>query len=577
MIGLILVGGGIMMLSISQGDQSKAVSQKARSDGLLGTQAGLARVQEYLNTVRVMARYNSTCASGENCWANASLPSSESTGITADQKNLQKELSALNASASCTTQPKSVSNALDDMRAILKNPDTKNTLTNDTTNKLFLYYKIEKYEYKPITDFSSVDLTQHIGTGILTLTGLSSKRAWSTGASTDNGESENRLVVSLPVLASNPVAFTRTTAPALWIQEGGIEDKGETISASNFTYSKGSLFQGDVVMSDPKAFVNETTDPDNVLRSKLECFINYGSVSEGSSNNPDNSKKKILQSTPELQPQYRAQFFPAEENEKKKGNIVPALNFPATPDISANVSTSQRSLDRSKLLAFNTSKGNSGKLSITFPRRDKNNLIVDTATTRRIDDKDVSFYEYEFDSLELQANDSITIDSSNGARVIFFVKGNLALNENSTLEHMCGTTSNCDPTNFQIIASKSSVVSDRELCLRLNNNTNKTLAAFIFAPDYKLGIKDGQLKGAMWGKSWGKIEGCSNDNNKGAIVQAAAWSNLVVGKPSPVKELPQIGRIMGWCEEAIDTIDSQCVPTIIRPLGGQTSSSPTSP
>lgn len=592
LLGLLIVGGGIMMISLSQEDQSKAVTQKARSDGLMGTQAGLAQVQEYLNTVRVMAKYHShyntestcdpknkaTCTpctfdkTDERCWKSARVSSSNITDLT----RLQKDLNALDASASCTNDPRAISNALDNMRGILTLE--KKPITEDGNNKLFLYYRIEDYVYHKIDNSSSLNLTQHIGTGILTLTGLSSKSAWSANAATDNSESQNRLVVSLPVLASYPVAFSRTTVPALWIAGGGIENSGETgkISVANPTYSDGSKFQGDVVMSDPNAFADKKEDPDNVLRSKLECFINYGSVSEGSSSHPDNSQKKIVQpdpADPNVKPDYRAQFFPADEDKPSQ----PALNFPSLPGLSFTfLADLNQILDNpgqykkeneatyEEYQRYKDQVNLDLKASTKFPRGG------DKTITRKIDGQDVEFYEYQINNIELEDGETIQIDSSKGARVIFFVTGKIQFDGDSKIEHICEAGKECAPASFQIFASNSGEpkLPDPQICLPIGDG--KQLAAFIFAPDYALGIQGGgQVKGAMWGKSWGKINGCQGNNSTGAIVQGVAWDDILVNKPGPLKELPQIGRIMAWCEEAIDTTDSKCVPEVIQPLGSQ--------
>jgi hypothetical protein len=504
MIGLILIGTGITMLSRSQGDQSKVTAQKVRADGLTGTEAGLTIVQDLLNTVRVMATQPSNCTSGD-CWQTAKIATAPST-------SLQKSLAYSNASAACNSgSTDGISKQVSEFARLgglsasiasaLSKTDASGTGWNDIENNRS--YRVVSYQYEKATNTSTANPI--LGQGILTLEGRFRKTADASVA--DNSESRNRLVVSVPVYPSYPVAFTRTTAPALWISQGGIEDDNQTsgIKESSPTYGSGSNFQGDVVMSDATAFDDSTA----TLRAKLECYIN---------------SKKIEQPTGGVTPTYRSQFFSS-------------LKFPSLPDMPTNLPASQQDIEI-------TGEG-------TFPRTENGKIggkIIDTPTTRNINGKDVQMYEYTVKNIDLNGK-TVTIDPK--YRVVFYVKGNISTNGSGGIQRDCSADrTTCLPTGLQIYAYNSSKDSNAQICLKGKEN----LEAFIFAPDYALGIqnKTTNFIGAMWGKSWGKISGCS-ENNQTAIIQGARWDDLIVNlKPAPLEELPQIGQVLTWCEESID-------------------------
>jgi hypothetical protein len=193
-------------------------------------------------------------------------------------------------------------------------------------------------------------------------------------------------------------------------------------------------------------------------------------------------------------------------------------------------------------------------------------------TKKSFDGTDVERYHYLVDKIDLQTK---TVTITPGKKVVLYVTGNIKTGSAGGLVHDCTGATDCQPTDLQIFGYKQPAEGEAapEVCL----DNGKKLEAFIFAPKYQLGIKanpNSLFKGAMWGKTWGKIPGCS-DNNV-AIVQGAKWEELMVPlKPGPLLELPQIGPVRAWCEEAIDTVaaDSRCVPDTIR-LSGSPSPSP---
>jgi hypothetical protein len=330
-----------------------------------------------------------------------------------------------------------------------------------------------------------------LGWGVLTLEGLSlSPQGDPNNIDGDNAASRNRVVVTIPILPSRPLAFTRTTVPALWIREGATEDLSQTsqITVSNPNYSGGAKFQGDVVMSDTTeatGFVEGT----GTLQPNLECYINQNNIQQPEPPEP-------APNTP-----YKAQFVG-----------VPFPNLPRIPGPSLGDLTS----------------------SETFPR------LGDTPSPNGV-------YEYIVDNINLSSG-KITITP--GQRVVFYVRGDI----NGVIEHDCSSVSPptvCKPGNLQIYANNELAFTAPQICLRVGQN--QRLEAFIFAPDYSLGkTGNGDFVGAAWGKNWGKISTCASNSGAVAVTQGVEWTDLIQNlKPNPLNTLPQLGKIANWFEEPI--------------------------
>jgi hypothetical protein len=518
--GLILMGTGISMIVSAQEDQSKVIFQKARADSLTGSEAGVTRIQDLLNSVRVLATFDSHCTSGD-CWQTAQVVTNPST-------DLQKALNTVDAANRCSNNNNDFANkitASTEQRRL--NPGLKDLTTGqwfDLGNNR--YYRLISYDYQDRPTDES------IGQGILTLEGLSRKSPITDTNDFNNialdrdqddkAASRNRIVVTLPINRSHPVAFDseyRDTVPVLWISEGATEDRGQTsqITVDNPSYSDGAVFQGDVVMSDNTAatgFVEST----GTLRSNLECHINENNIQQPTTNAPN--------------PLYKAQFV--------------ETTFPDLPTIPSDVPPGQSDFDIT----------DSETETLTFPRQ-SDGLITDTPSTVRLPNgQDVQAYKYIINNITL--NDSSKITITPGTRVIFYVKGNIAFNGTNSISHDCTDPDTCQPTNLQIYAYGDRSIlgtATPQICLKGNSN----LEAFIFAPDYLVGKSGtGNFTGAVWAKSWGKAQNCGSNNGAVAITQGARWDGLIANlRPTP--SLYRLGNIASWCEEPVDTTNSKCV------------------
>ena len=477
LIGLILMVTGITMMMRAQGDQSKVIAQKAQADALRSSEAGVTRVQDLLNSVRVMAKVdsNSNCTP-KGCWQTAQVVPNPSTDLQKDLKKLYTAASCSNTNAAATLSAK-----IDELRGL------SGGQWFDLGNNR--YYRVVNYVY--LDDTKKTPPPDGLGWGVLTLEGLSlSPQGDPNNIDGDNAASRNRVVVTIPILPSRPLAFTRTTVPALWIREGATEDLSQTsqITVSNPNYSGGAKFQGDVVMSDTTeatGFVEGT----GTLQPNLECYINQNNIQQPEPPEP-------APNTP-----YKAQFVG-----------VPFPNLPRIPGPSLGDLTS----------------------SETFPR------LGDTPSPNGV-------YEYIVDNINLSSG-KITITP--GQRVVFYVRGDI----NGVIEHDCSSVSPptvCKPGNLQIYANNELAFTAPQICLRVGQN--QRLEAFIFAPDYSLGkTGNGDFVGAAWGKNWGKISTCASNSGAVAVTQGVEWTDLIQNlKPNPLNTLPQLGKIANWFEEPI--------------------------
>jgi hypothetical protein len=179
-----------------------------------------------------MATVGSKCTSGDtgdNCWEKAEVVTDPST-------DLQRHLKKLVAAAPSCSNPNDAATLtakINELRGLSENKWFE--LGNNR------YYRVVGYDYSIGT-----------GRGVLTLEGRRTGAAKDLTKtlpdidSDDNAASRNRVVVTIPILDSPPLAFNRTTVPALWISDGTVDD--------------GATFDGDVVekVASPGCNINQT-------------------------------------------------------------------------------------------------------------------------------------------------------------------------------------------------------------------------------------------------------------------------------------------------------------------------------
>lgn len=296
LIGLILMVTGMTMMMRAQGDQSKVIAQRVRSDSLTSSETGVTRVRDLLNSVRVMARFNSNCESGEDCWQTAEVPS----GNPSTNSFLQRDLKKLAIATACGN-PSRNNEIADKILAPTEQRAANPGLRDLASGQWFdlgnnRYYRVVGYNFddtNPPPD--------GLGWGVLTLEGLSRTSAAEDLTNInidrdtdDNAASRNRVVVTVGIFNSPPPAFDRNTVPALWISEGTADD--------------GAKFQGDVV--------EEVVSP--------ECEANQDKIQQPTSDAPN--------------PPYKAQFVGVSFPDLPRipgpslGDLTSSETFPRTGD-----------------------------------------------------------------------------------------------------------------------------------------------------------------------------------------------------------------------------------------------------
>ncbi|MDB9417135.1 hypothetical protein [Microcystis aeruginosa] len=339
--GLILMVTGMTMMMRVQGDQSKVIAQKSRADALRSAEAGVARVRDLLNSVRVMARFNSNCESGEDCWQTAEVPSGNPSTNSFLQRDLKK-LAIVTACGNPSRNNEIADKILAPTEQRAANPGLRDLASGqwfDLGNNR--YYRVVGYRFDPTNPPPN-----GLGWGFLTLEGLS-RTSTATDLtnididrdSDDNAASRNRVVVTVGIFTPTS-AFDRNTVPALWISEGTADD--------------GARFQGDVV--------EEVVSP--------EC---------------EAEQDKIQQPTspPAANPPYKAQV----------GKTL-IVSFPDLPPIPTGLPSGQIDLELTDSLPL---------AQRTFPRRDQYGAITDTSSTRTINGQSVQVYEYIVDNINLSS------------------------------------------------------------------------------------------------------------------------------------------------------------------------------
>jgi hypothetical protein len=186
LIGLILMVTGITMMMRAQGDQSKVIAQKAQADALRSSEAGVTRVQDLLNSVRVMAKVdsNSNCTP-KGCWQTAQVVPTPSTDLQKDLKKLYTAASCSNTNAAATLSAK-----IDELRGL------SGGQWFDLGNNR--YYRVDRVVGYNFDDTNPPP--DGLGWGVLTLEGLSlSPQGDPNNIDGDNAASRNRVVVTIPL------------------------------------------------------------------------------------------------------------------------------------------------------------------------------------------------------------------------------------------------------------------------------------------------------------------------------------------------------------------------------------------
>jgi Tfp pilus assembly protein PilX len=151
-------------------------------------------------------------------------------------------------------------------------------------------------------------------------------------------------------------------------------------------------------------------------------------------------------------------------------------------------------------------------------------------------------YEYSVSSINIPNNSELVITP--GQKVRFYLDN--GIDDGGNIIHSCTGVSNCKPTDFQIWGYGAS---GTEICM----NGNNYVEAFIFAPDYAVGVAGsgggvGGVKGSVWTRDWSNGGGCGSNTSNIVLVQTATWSDLGL---TPSNLPPKLGNINTWQRQEV--------------------------
>lgn len=330
-------------------------------------------------------------------------------------------------------------------------------------------------------------------------------------AGADPGLAQSRLEVEIPVISQrDPIFVDNNSIPGLWLAEKATDDLTNPVG-NDGTYTGGANFKSNVVMSDRCSY------PEFQHRA-ITTFITENRIDTDTG--------------------YDARFV----TEK----------FPELPAMPTGLPASQQNLSLTSDMTF-PRDGDVALTKQTIGYEDPND------SANNVDPQDVSVYEYIVTNINLSGGRNITITP--GKKVIFYVQGNIRSTGDGGIKHDCSSVeegATCRPTDVQIFAYNTQDSDSPQICLKGSSR----LDAFIFAPDYLIGIfapdpvageTGTDYRGGIWGKSWGKIANCGSNNSVTAVVQQGQWAWLYKDlKLKPAVPLPKIGQVRNWREVPIN-------------------------
>ncbi len=176
--------------------------------------------------------------------------------------------------------------------------------------------------------------------------------------------------------------------------------------------------------------------------------------------------------------------------------------------------------------------------NVTLPR------AGDTPSTRTVNGTNISVYEYLVDEIDFgSGTNRLTITP--GTHVTFYLQGSIDVGANSDILHSCddgsgGTISGCEPTNFEIYGYGDDT---NEICTSGNN----FLEAFMFAPEYTVGVAGtggtGGIKGSVWTNQWSTGAGCGSNTSNVVVDQTGRWENVAL---TPRETSPRLSAASTW-------------------------------
>jgi Tfp pilus assembly protein PilX len=209
------------------------------------------------------------------------------------------------------------------------------------------------------------------------------------------------------------------------------------------------------------------------------------------------------------------------------------LGFPSLPTKPTFISSPNNqvlgTINSSNMTALGATDIGGSHKRLTLPR------TGDTANSSGI-------YEYSVTSIDIPQNSELLITP--GQKVKLYLDNGITSGGN--IIHNCDGVSNCKPTDFQIYGYGGS---GTEIC----TNGNNYVEAFIFAPNYSVGVAGsgssvGGIKGSVWAKGWSNNTGCGSNTSNTVVEQLATWSEIGL---TPTNLPPILANLNNWQRQEV--------------------------
>jgi hypothetical protein len=237
LVGVLITGVGLAMVTRSRADQSKAVTQRVKAEGLSISEVAVTQLQNLLDSNRLLSMYSM----GDWASLNPTAPDNLKTPFQLDlEYETEQKIKSVNNNG-CSTSSTTNMTAIDGevqtrLRTIKSIGSSDWQVLPDGQGS----YRLIAYYYQGTSGV--VNGTQK---GFLTVEGR---------AGVGNAESVSRVSVELPVIQQpTDNLFAGPNIPGLWISEGATNDRSQSIG-SNGSYNGGANFSANVVMSDKCSF-----------------------------------------------------------------------------------------------------------------------------------------------------------------------------------------------------------------------------------------------------------------------------------------------------------------------------------
>lgn len=573
-LGLIMILVGITMIIRAQGDQVTASAQKATAQSLGTTETGITRVQSLMNIYRIinnitLTNINSTTTNWSRVY-DASPPNCSTSGATLVSSYRINDWITLDNGGQFRIKEYRYRPNSDNAKitgsfiipaigsVLLSNPPTSDItppnylIDNDSVEGQIqgiagiLSRKGTKYTFRRLVPVVLPDI-------------ITSDTFFSPGPS------DFAQITATTIPASG--AVTITPVPATYLLNGAsAEGQIEGIQGTLFrnvlgVYTFERLISGTATNVTGNFFPTRTPGTGTL---RLESRVNQAGTGSTATQTVGTANTQLVVSIPIMQMDINSLPVPGawlksgtmSGQQKIQGNLLlndcdhstisptthQALSG-GTPFVDPVTGMAYKTLQVDSVFPplprkpiFNTLPNHIlGPLtsSQTFPR------TGDISNTGVVYPAIGGKFEYSVASADGNSNITITIPTTPGLQVRFYLDGNIG--KKAEFIHDCTGIPGCNAADFEIFGYGGS---NSTICL----NGNGLIDGFIYAPAYRGGVDgNGQIRGSVWFDKF-DAPSCSSDSNQIVVDQTANWTTLGV-KP---RNLPStLAPVTSWLRQEV--------------------------